>query len=961
MGNITFKKKPNSEKEVKKILNPNVNKWFFNKFSQFSEPQKHAVLDIHSRKNILVSAPTGATKTLTAFLSILNELFDSAVKGILEDKIYCVYVSPLKALNNDIKRNLIEPLEEMEELYGEKLGIRVDVRTGDTTTKERSSQLKKPPHILITTPESLGIVLNSPKFRMNLTAVDWFIADEIHALSENKRGVHLSLSMERLAYLSPHMARIGLSATIAPLEEVAKYLAGNRDCNVVDVDFTKKMDLKVISAVPDFINTSIESMHTELYKKVHELIQEHQTTLIFTNTRSATERVVDHLKEMYPNYYGENIGAHHGSLSAEHRTNLEKRLKEGELKAVVCSTSLELGIDIGHIDLVITLGSPKSVARALQRIGRSGHKIDSITKGRIIVMDRDDLVECSVLLKSAVEKKIDRLTIPKNSLDVLAQHIYGMAIADVWGEDEMFELVRQSYCYNTLARRDFDELLSYLAGEFAKLEDRNVYAKIWRNEGKIGRRGKMARVIYMTNIGTIPDQTSVVVKVGNQPVGTIDEQFLERLRPGDVFVLGGSRYQFRYSRGMVAQATPSVDRPPTVPSWVSEMLPLSYDLAKEIGKFRRLVEDRLNAGRKKEEIIEFIHDYLFVDSNSAEAIYNYLCEQFYYLGHIPNDKKVVIEHYHEESGKKIIFHTLHGRRVNDVLSRAFGYAVTRGLHKDVELALNDNGFYLGVASKINVTKAMKLVRAEELRRIMENALENSEILKRRFRHCAARALMILRNYMGRKKNAGKQQVNSMMLLNAVKRISDDFPILKEARREVLDDQMDFSGAKEVLEQMEDGSIEVVEANTQIPSPFAFNIVLQGVMDVVKLEDKMEFLQRMHNMVLAKISLAGKKGKGGGRKEKEEEFDYYKKWEEEEKKRRELLEAEKEDLKIQAFDLDEPSYIKQAVMDIIDGFENIDKKALEELEKRREEFQKKWPRKLSRVVLNKLDGVKNGPE
>ena len=853
-------------------------------------------------------------------------------------------------------------MEEIQNIYGSELGIRVDVRTGDTTAKERSNQLKKPPHILITTPESLGIVLNSPKFRQHLSRVDWFIVDEIHALADNKRGVHLSLSMERLGNIAPHMARIGLSATISPLEEVAKYLVGKMDCSVVDVNFTKEMDLKVISAVPDFINTDVESLHTRLYKKIHELIQKHQTTLIFTNTRSATERVVDHLKDMYPKHYGENIGAHHGSLSSEHRTFLESRLKEGKLKAVVCSTSLELGIDIGHIDLVITLGSPKSVARALQRIGRSGHRLDSVTKGRIIVMDRDDLVECSVLLKSAVEKKIDRLSIPMNSLDVLAQHIYGMAIADVWEEEEMFNLIRQSYCYRNLQRKDFDDLISYLAGDFAKLEDRNVYAKIWRKDGKIGKRGKMARVIYMTNIGTIPDQTAVIVKVGNQPVGTIDEQFLERLRPGDVFVLGGSRYQFKYSRGMVAQATPSVDRPPTVPSWVSEMLPLSYDLAKEIGKFRRLVEEKLKAGRKKPEVIEFINDYLYVDSNSAEAIYNYLYEQFSYLGVIPNDKKVVIEHYHEDSAKKIIFHTLYGRRVNDVLSRAFGYAVTRGLHKDVELALNDNGFYLGVASKTNVTKAMKLVKADDLRSIMENALENSEILKRRFRHCAGRALMILRNYMGKKKNAGRQQVSSMLLLNAVKRISNDFPVLKEARREVLDDQMDFEGAKEVLKKMEDGSIEVVETKTQIPSPFAFNIVIQGVMDVVKLEDKMDFLQRMHNMVLAKISL-GKKNK---REEddvlntKEEEFDYYKKWEDEEEKQKEIIEAEKEDMKISAFDLDEPSYIKQAVMDLIDGFEKIDAKSLEELEKKKDAINKKWPKKLKRIVIEKLNEVKNEP-
>lgn len=940
-----FKESLDSHEAVEKILNPTVKKWFFSKFKQFSDPQRSAVLEINSRKNILVSAPTGATKTLTAFLAILNQLVDSAQKGILEDKIYCVYVSPLKALNNDIRTNLLEPLKEMEDIYGQ-LGIRVDVRTGDTTTKERSQQLKKPPHILITTPESLGIVLNSPKFRENLRNVDWFVSDEIHALADNKRGVHLSLTMERLANLSPHICRIGLSATVAPLEEVAHYLVGQRDCTIVDVKFKKKMDLKVVSAVDDLINTTPGEVHEQLYKKLHEYIQDHKTTLIFTNTRSATERVVDNLKEKYPKFYGENIGAHHGSLSAEHRTGLEGRLRQGSMKAVVCSTSLELGIDIGSIDLVITLGSPKSVARALQRIGRSGHSLQSMTKGRIIVLDRDDLVECAILLKSAIEKKIDRISVPTNSLDVLAQHIYGMAIADVWEEQELYNVITRSYCFRNLSRTDFESILSYLAGEYAKLEDRNVYAKIWRNEGRIGKRGKLARVIYMTNIGTIPDQTGVQVKQGNMVVGTIDEGFLERLRPGDVFVLGGSRYIFKHSRGMVAQVQPTADRPPTVPSWVSEMLPLSFDLAREIGRFRRLMEDKLIHNKNKKEIIDFINDFLYVDKNSSDAIYHYFYEQYNYLKHIPSDKKIIIENYREEGSRKIVFHSLFGRRTNDVLSRAIAYAVTRGQHKDVEIGLNDNGFYLGVPEKVNIMKAIRLIKANELRKIMENALEGSEILKRRFRHCAGRSLMILRSYMGRKKRVGRQQVSSMLLLSAVKRISNDFPILKEARREVLEDQMDIKGAKEVFSEIEEGEIELVQVNTKIPSPFSFNIVMQGVMDIVKMEDKMAFLQRMHNMVLAHISL-------GKKETQREEFDYYKTWERDEEKKQQELEEEKEDLKNQAFNLDEPVYIKEALMNLIDGDNKVKEEIVIELNKKKKKIKSRWPEKLKDFTLEKL--------
>src|SRR3989338_10093097 len=327
--------KPFGAKEIEHILHPLVKQWFFSRFREFSLPQLYGVMHIHSRSNILISAPTGATKTLTAFLSILNELIDNAEKGILENKVYCIYISPLKALNEDIKVNLVEQLKEMERIAGKKLGIRVGVRTGDTTAYEKSKMTDNPPHILITTPESLAIVLASVKFINHIKQVDWCIIDEVHALAENKRGVHLSLSMERLQRLSPAMTRVGLSATIAPLEEIAKFLVGfkpdgeTRDCKIVDVQFLKQMDLKVLCPVSDLIGTDQDTMHTSMYELIDSLIQTHKTTLVFTNTRAATERVVNYLKDKFPDRYTDNIGAHHGSLSKEHRHNIENRLRKG--------------------------------------------------------------------------------------------------------------------------------------------------------------------------------------------------------------------------------------------------------------------------------------------------------------------------------------------------------------------------------------------------------------------------------------------------------------------------------------------------------------------------------------------------------------------------------------------------------------------------------------------------------
>ncbi len=854
-------KRAHSKKNIEGLLNPLVKKWFFKKFEDFSLPQTYGVKEIHDRNSILISAPTGGTKTLTAFLSVINELVNLAMTKSLEDRVYAIYVSPLKALNNDIHKNLEVPLKEIEEIAKEEgieLKIRIGTRTGDTTPYQRQKMLKNPPHILITTPESLALMLGSIKFRELMFGVNWCIIDEIHAIADNKRGVHLSLSMERLQVQSPELCRVGLSATVEPIKEVASFLVGSeRTCKIAKVDFLKKFDLKVVSPVPDLINTTQKKMHKKIYSMLDKYIQDHKTTLIFTNTRAGTERVVHHLKETFPENYTENIGAHHGSLSKDYRTEIENNLKEGKLKAVVCSTSLELGIDIGYIDLVICLGSPKGVARFLQRVGRSGHKMHETVKGRLLVRDRDDLIECSVLLKNALERKIDAIDIPNNCLDVLAQQMHGMACTQIWDKWVMYETIKKSHCYSKLKISEFEEILDYLAGNFGALEDRNVYAKIWYDEetNEIGKKGKMSRIINMTNIGTIPDSTGVKVKIGDQIIGMIDEAFLEKLKRGDIFVLGGSTYQFRFSRGTTAQVVDSHGKKPTVPSWFSEMLPLSFDLASSIGKFRRYMLGMFENDRNKEDIMKYINEYLYVDKNAANAIYDYFREQYLYAT-IPSDKKILVENYNsgEDEKRYLVFHSMFGRRVNDVLSRVIGYSASKIHHRDLEVGINDNGFYLACppGKNINVAQALELLNESNFEEVVKRSIDKSEVLKRRFRHCAGRALMILRNYKGHRKGVGRQQVSSMILLNAVRRIGDNFCILKEARREVLDDLMDRKNAKQIFKNLKSGNVEIETINTKIPSPFAFNLVTQGYTDILRMEDKIEFIRRMHQMVLAKI-------------------------------------------------------------------------------------------------------------
>jgi ATP-dependent Lhr-like helicase len=848
-----------SKKQIYKTLHPWVRKWFDSQFDDFTPAQKKSIIDIHKENNILISSPTGSGKTLTAFLSVISQLTELAEKDQLEDKVYCIYISPLKALDNDIEKNLDEPLEGIEKIAGKSLGIRKAVRTGDTTQYQRQKMLKKPPHILITTPETLSILLVAPKFREKLSGVKYVIVDEIHSLAENKRGVHLSLSLERLKHLIGPYTRIGLSATVSPIEEIAKFLVGyeygvGRNCKIVNINYLKELDIEVMCPVSDIVLADEEDTKLGMYDLLDDLIWENKTTLIFTNTRSGTERFVYNLKKMYPMHYNDkNIMAHHSSLSKEVRLETENKLKEGKLKAVISSTSLELGIDIGYIDLVVLINSPKSVARALQRIGRSGHKLHEKSRGKIIVTDRDDLVECSVLLKNAKEGKIDKISIPTNCLDVLAQHIYGMSIENPWDIDYAYDVICKSYCYKDLSRDDYEDVLSYMAGEYPELEERYVYAKIWIDykENTFGKRGRLARMLYSTNIGTIPDSSGVLVKCDGETVGKIEAAFMERLKKGDTFVLAGRTYRFNYGKGMTINVTPAMG-PPTIPSWFSQQLPLSFDLAMDIQRFRAHMDVKFRYRRSKEEIMEFIHEYLNVDDFAANSIYEYFVEQFKYA-QIPNTQKLLIEYYKGFGGRRfVIFHSLFGRKVNDALSRAVAYVVAQRYNMNVTISISDNGFYLSSDGKIGGLEAFKEITPENFEIILTKSLNKTETLASRFRHCAGRSLMTLRHYKGESKSVGRQQVRGKILLKFVQDMDDKFPILKEARREALEDYMDIKNALKVIEMIDSEEMEIKTINTVIPSPFAFNLVSQGYLDVLNQNDKGEFTKRMHQAILDQI-------------------------------------------------------------------------------------------------------------
>ena len=857
------------DEEVYRLLRPYVAEWFRGRYGSFTVPQRCAIPLIKQGHNVLVSSPTGTGKTLAVFLGIIDELFRLAEEGRLEDKIYAIYVSPLRALNNDMRRNLLAPLqgirEKAEEMGLELPEIRVAVRTSDTSPSEKQRMLRQPPHILITTPESLSIALVSPRFRERLATAKWLIVDEIHELASSKRGSHLSLSMERLEHLTGGLQRIGLSATIAPLEEVAKFLVGfddtgqPRPCMIVDARFAKPIDIRVLTPVKDLIHTPPEIVNEAIYRLLAKLIKEHRTTLIFTNTRSATERVVYKLKRILKQEGiadMDEIEAHHSSLSRDLRLQVEEKLKKGELKVVVSSTSLELGIDIGYIDLVVLLSSPKSVSRLLQRVGRAGHHIRQVSKGRIIVVDRDDLVECTVLAKAGMDRKIDRVHIPRNPLDILAQHLVGMALEQKWRIEDAYRLVKRSYSFHTLSREDFMAVLRYLAGRYG-LEERKVYAKIWldEEEGVFGRK-KGSRMIYYLNTGAIPDEVKLhVFTLDGRYVGDLEEAFVQILAPGDIFVLGGRTYEFVKSEGIKVYVKPAEGQRPTVPSWFSEMLPLAFDSALLVGAFRRWVAEKIARGEPRDRVVEEIAERYRLERDAAENIYQYILEQYEFTGGlVPSDKLILVETYHDYDNEStsIIFHTLYGRRVNDALSRAYAYQLARMLGTNVRVAVTDNAFMLtvpGVRDDIDTRSLLYSVTPDNIDEILRKVLRNTELLKRRFRHCAERGLMLLRRYRGRKRDPHRLQLNAQALLEAVESIPG-FPLLREAYREILEDYMDIENARQVLAWLHSGEVKAAFFGpTEVPSPFAHHIVVRGHSDIVLMEDRRKLLMQLHEKVM----------------------------------------------------------------------------------------------------------------
>lgn len=833
------------------FLDPHISEWFNSRYEALTEPQKKAIPLIHNRENVLVSSPTGTGKTLTGFMAVINELFGLSKTNELEDRIYCLYISPLKALANDINKNLNLPLKEIYDLSdekGEKLPrIRAAVRSGDTPQNERQKMLRKPPHILITTPESFSLALSAPKFREKLQDLRWVIIDEIHEISSTKRGALLAANLERLASVNKDFIRVGLSATQAPLELIGTYLCGyngeeRRPFQIVEVDTKKFLDLKTITPVNDLTKTSYEVANDRMYEILAEMVNEHKTTLIFTNTRSGTEHVAMRLKARGI----ESIEAHHSSLGKETRLEVENKLKNGELRCVITSTSLELGIDIGYIDLVVQIGSPKSVSKGLQRIGRSGHNINDLSIGRFLVFDLDDLMECSVLTKAAYDREIDKVVVPTNSLDVLSQVIVGMSLERPWKVEEAYNVMRNSYTFHELPFEDFMQTINYLSG---KIEDNVIYSKIWHDEeeGTFGKK-KSTRMIYFMNIGTIPEEADYqVISEKGRHLGQLSDKFVERLKQGDIFVLGAKTYMYQRSVRNRVYVRDATGMRPTVPSWTGEMLPRSYDLGVLVGQFRKEAIKRIEAG---ENIKEWLMENYRLDENGANSMISYIKTQAKF--DLPTEDHLVVEGYTDSAGLySAIFHIPLGRRVNDALSRAYGQAMSNAFSTNTRITVTDDGFILTVQKKVPIKDIPKLIDASNFEETVARSITNTEVFKQRFRHCAARSLMVLRKYKGYDISVVRQQLRSDKLLKTLEGMKN-FPVIKETYHEIMNDMMDVPRARKyVTEVIEPKNYKTFDYKAET-SPFSYGLILAGVSDMVLMEDRSKLLKELQGRILDKI-------------------------------------------------------------------------------------------------------------
>jgi ATP-dependent helicase Lhr and Lhr-like helicase len=868
-----------TDEELFAALHPELSRWFRKRFGAFAPGQRVAVPEVIHGHSVLLSSPTGSGKTLAAFLGVFNYLATLRDARALPNGIVAIYVSPLRALAYDIRKNLQQPLEELGWDW-----LRVGARTGDTTVKERAQQRRKPPHILVTTPESLTLLLSQPSWMPAFLSTRFFIADELHSLAENKRGTMAAVAAERLEELpriaalpvgrgisaerstgltddaSPYpLVRIGLSATVAPLETVAAFLVGpERSCRIIEIAERKKARIEVFSPLRDHAYPPAGYTASRTLIELGTLLAQKRTTLIFTNTRSGAEHIGLRLKQLMP-AIANQIEVHHASLDRSVRLEVEDRLKRGELRAVVCSTSLEMGIDIGSIDTVIMVSAPKGVSRALQRIGRSGHSLGESSHGVLVASNINDLAECAVTARMMERRALDPVKINESPLDVLAQTLVGLAVFESVTPDEAFQLVRKTYSYRSLRRADFDRVLRYLHGGGASLEKNyeSVFGKV-----RVDQRGclvltapRVAREFYQ-NIGTIATESMVQVQLGRRKLGQVEESFMKGLRPGDVFVLNGRTIRLLETRLLTAKVAAADSAVPTVPRWYANKMPLASGLAEEVVRLRTEVARRIRGDAIPAVETSSVPPWLQSEYNLSSANARALAEHFALqakVSVIPTADFFLVERYDQRGLLHYFFHALIGRSANDAVSRIIAQRVQETKGGNALVTIDDYGFLLTLKpfQAMGLDEWRPLFRRDGAETALREALSESNLVKWQFRGVAQTGLMVPRRVHGQERGARMLQWSSEVIFEVLRKHEPDHPLLAEAYAEATLRFLDLTRAVAFLEKVADVPWNLREL--QQVSPFAFGMYVSRIKETMTLEDPETTIERLYHEMYGALS------------------------------------------------------------------------------------------------------------
>ncbi len=834
---------------------PVVQEWFLTRLGQPTEPQEQGWPHILAGHATLISAPTGSGKTLAAFLACIDRLVRKALAGELLDRVEVLYVSPLKALGNDIQKNLEIPLQEIFRLVADRGHlmpvIRTAVRTGDTLMHERRAMLKRPPHILVTTPESLYILLTAAKSREILSTVDTVIVDEIHAVADDKRGSHLALSLERLEALTlrPPL-RIGLSATQRPIELIANFLTGSDRPNpaIVQIGHQRTADIAVEVPSSELAPVTSHEVWDEIYDRLAILVRQHRSTLVFVNTRRLAERLAHHLAERLGK---DAVATHHGSLSRKLRLAAEKKLKVGEVKVLVATASLELGIDIGSVELACIIGSPRAISVAWQRIGRAGHWHGAIPKGRIFATTRNELLECAALVRAMRQGDLDRIAIPEAPLDILAQQMIAICAVEDWEEDRLFELVKRAFPFRKLQRAEFDKVIGFLSeGINASRGRYGAHLHRDRVNGRVrGRRG--SRLAAITSGGAIPDNAlyTVVAEPEGTVVGTVDEDFAVESLSGDIMLLGNSSWQIcRIQAGRVI-VKDAHGAAPNIPFWRGEAPARTAELSRQVSDLRHEVDERtlaivpgpeLRTSTPFRETVAWLQQECGLDAAGAEQIVEYVVAGRAGLGAVPTQKTIVAERFFDESGgMQLVIHAPFGGRLNRAWGLVLRKRFCRSFNLELQAAATDDGINISLTDQHSFPLAdvFRFLHPNSVAQVLEQAVVASPIFTARWRWNASRSLLLLRWQGGKRVPTQIQRMRSDDLLASVfpdaaacqENISGEMripehPLVREVMKDALTEAMDIDGLKEVLTDILQGKIQCVAIDTPIASQFSHEII-----------------------------------------------------------------------------------------------------------------------------------------